>query len=256
MTVPYFYIIEHIPTGKRYAGSRWALGCNPAELMKDKGYTTSSNTVNAIIASDGIHSFKVIEIQPMDNPYVYETKFLEKHECSSSEDWFNKHNNLGRPAPYGTKEFKTIMIEKYGVSHNSQIPEVRKKMTINQKKFYQENPEVLITRAIKIAANRIKNGTTGAGIKRPTYTNNGLTGNWERTLEYRYKFSQRQKISSAFVKNNPMNNPEKRKLVGLSKVGRKKYINPETLDIKMCLPGTEPIGFIATYIIRVNNVNH
>lgn len=222
MTTPYFYIIEHLKTGKRYAGSRWQKGCHPNEFMQKNGYKTSSATVQNIIDQEGITSFAIIELVPMEDPYSYETKFLNENSCAVSEKWFNKHNNLGKPAPYGTEEFKTIMIEKYGVSHNSQIPEVRKNMTINQKKFYQENPNKLTSRANKIAANKIKNGTTCKGVKRPNYTNRGLTGKWTRDEEFCSNVSKRQKQFSSFVKNNPMNDAEKRKLVSLSKIGRKR----------------------------------
>ena len=38
--MPYFYIIRHIPTGKKYAGIRYAKGCNPIEFMQPDGYQT------------------------------------------------------------------------------------------------------------------------------------------------------------------------------------------------------------------------
>ena len=43
--------------------------------------------------------------------------------------------------------------------------------------------------------------------------------------------------------NNPMNNEESRKKVGLSKIGKKKYTNQLTGESKMFLPGTELIGW-------------
>lgn len=36
-TKPYFYIIQHIQSGMRYAGARWAVGCHPDEFLKEIG---------------------------------------------------------------------------------------------------------------------------------------------------------------------------------------------------------------------------
>jgi len=45
-------------------------------------------------------------------------------------------------------------------------------------------------------------------------------------------------------KNNAMAKEENRRKVGLSKIGRKKYINPISLEKKYCIPGTQPEGFV------------
>lgn len=241
---PYFYVIEHIRTGRRYAGARWEEGCDPSEFMVEGGYITSSSTVHTIIQDEGIGAFKVLEIKEMDNPYSYETEFLHQHQCAESEVWLNKHNNDGRPPPYGSDGFKQLMLEIYGVAHNTHIPEVRERMTAKQKEFYKNNPDKTAERARKIAEAKKKNGTTGKGSKRPHYSNNGSTGTWARTDDDRRRLSEHQKQHSVFATNNPMNDPEKRILVSLSKVGKRKYMNPSTNEVKMFLPGTELDGFI------------
>jgi hypothetical protein len=244
MTKPYFYIIEHVATGKRYAGSRWEQGCDPSEFMQPGGYQTSSSTVRATIELEGLDSFQIVQIIPMENPYEYESKFLHDHDCAASSNWINKHNNDRVPAPWGSIEHKQLMLDKYGVEHNTHIPEVRAEMTRKQREFYKNNPDKVAARARKVADIKIKNGTTGKGTKRPDYSNNGLTGVWERSAEYCEMHSQRQKENSVFIKNNPMNDPEKRRLVSLSKIGKKKFMNHQTKEVKMCLPGTEPDGFV------------
>lgn len=40
--IPYFYIIQHIPSGKYYGGSKWKEGCHPDTFMTLKGYQTNS----------------------------------------------------------------------------------------------------------------------------------------------------------------------------------------------------------------------
>ena len=269
MTTPYFYIIKHKPSGKKYAGSRWQKNCHPSELLQKNGYTTSSEYVNLLIQNDGIESFEIVDIIETESAYEYETKFLIENDCAQSEQWINKHNNkfdIETMVPYGSEEFKSIMIEKYdvdncmkvpefkykqkksekntlkqkyNVQHNQQIPEVKNKI----KEFYKKNPELLASRACKIAENKRKNGTTGKGTKRPNYTNNGVTGKWLRTEEWREKVSCNQKQNSKFVKDNPMNDSEKRKLVSQSKIGRKRYYNQDRTKFKYCLPGTEPAGW-------------
>ena len=65
--VPYFYVIEHVKTGKKYAGCRWsqkatkfsANGCHPAELLNKNGYLTSSKIVNSIIEEEGLEAFRI-----------------------------------------------------------------------------------------------------------------------------------------------------------------------------------------------------
>lgn len=242
MTRPYFYIIEHISTNKKYAGSRWAKNCSPEEFMKPGGYTTSSNKINDIIKREGLSSFNIVSLIEMNDPYEYETIFLVTNDCSNSDEWFNSHNN-SRPPPFGSEQFKTIMKQKYGVTHNTSIVEVKAKMIASLLQTYKENPEMLKNRAKKIAEARKKNGTTGIGISR-TYTNNGLTGKWKRSENYNKQISNRQKEQSLFSVNNPMNDPEKRLLVSLSKIGRKKYYNPVIDKEIVVFPGNQPEGFI------------
>jgi hypothetical protein len=117
MTTPYFYIIEHKESGKRYAGSRWAKNCHPSEFMTEDGYTTSSADINKIIESEGLNAFKIVELTEMEDPYGYETKFLHKNQCAQSDQWFNYHNNVNRPPPYGSAEYSKMMLDRYGVEH-------------------------------------------------------------------------------------------------------------------------------------------
>jgi hypothetical protein len=95
--IPYFYIIQHIPSGKYYAGAKWADGCHPDNFMVEGGYTTSSNKVNDLIKETGLQSFK-IELIITDfgsgmSAYEYETVFLQHWDIANNDDYLNKHNN-------------------------------------------------------------------------------------------------------------------------------------------------------------------
>lgn len=124
--IPYFYIIRHIPTGKKYAGIRYAKGCNPIEFMQPDGYQTSSSIVHEMIKQDGLDAF-AIETIVTDfcglSPGDYEIQFLCENDCAKSNDWLNQHNGTGML--FHTPEFKMIMLEKYGVENPQQIPEIR-----------------------------------------------------------------------------------------------------------------------------------
>jgi hypothetical protein len=126
--VPYFYVIEHVASGKKYAGCRYAKGCNPAEFMTEDGYCTSSNVVKKIIEEEGRESFKIVEIKTIDevgNVLSYETKFLVENDCAKSDLWLNQHNNTGMT--FGSEEFKATMRAKHGVEHSMQSEECKGK---------------------------------------------------------------------------------------------------------------------------------
>jgi hypothetical protein len=148
---PYFYIIRHKDSGKTYAGSRWKKECNSIELLKYNGYTTSSKVVNQIISDQGIEAFEIVEVKELDQIKLlgfntvleYETQFLKENNCKYSEDWLNQHDNSSSKNfhyPNGSnamhnKEIASkavssrisTMIEKYGVSNHTQIPEMKRK---------------------------------------------------------------------------------------------------------------------------------
>lgn len=130
--VPYFYIIEHISTGKRYVGCRYAKGCHPSEFMTEDGYQTSSRVVHQIIKDEGPDAFKVISIKTQDevgDVYEYETKFLVENNCANSDVWLNLHNN--EILPFGSTEFSELMMKKHGVDHNSKMVDHAEKCKIS-----------------------------------------------------------------------------------------------------------------------------
>lgn len=145
---PYFYIIQHKLSKKMYAGSRWAKRCHPNEFMTKNGYTTSSPTINSIIEQEGLDSFIILHIDTnLDNlsAYDYESLFLQTLDCSNSDEWYNGHNNSG--IAFGTDYFKKIMLEIYGVDHNTHIPESleRQKQTRYERTGFDypmQNPDV------------------------------------------------------------------------------------------------------------------
>lgn len=153
--IPYFYIIEHIPSGMKYAGSRWAKCCNPSELLQPNGYKTSSARVHRLIAADGLDSFRILEIVTADCVCIpfgfshilyYESWFLQTNDCATSSEWINGHNNTNTREEVCMKAFGEMnpmkdpvivqkskensikgTLNKHGVSYILQVPEIKKK---------------------------------------------------------------------------------------------------------------------------------
>ena len=93
---PYFYIIQHVNSGKYYAGSKYSKNSNPLKLLVEEGYTTSSKIVNKIIENEGLKSFVVRKIKTFNSQieaYEYETKFLQKVDAANNDSFINLHNN-------------------------------------------------------------------------------------------------------------------------------------------------------------------
>jgi hypothetical protein len=136
--IPYFYIIEHINTGIKYAGSKWAKNSDPKKFMQPDGYCTSSEIIKDIISSEGLKSFRVLEIIleeeikipfGWNNIYEYETWFLKSNEVALSREWFNLHENQGN-IKFGSKQFSQIIMAKYGVDWPLQAKSAIDKRTI------------------------------------------------------------------------------------------------------------------------------
>lgn len=138
---PYFYVIQHTPSGKKYAGCRFARGCHPSELMKPNGYKTSSKIVHSMIRIEGIESFVVVETRTIDQIDLddireYESRFLEDHQCAKSNEWINLHNNYGN----------------YGATMH--IPEVREKI-LHHMRTTNPNSGGVLSRSTILARNVI-----------------------------------------------------------------------------------------------------
>lgn len=128
--VPFFYIIRHKPSGKFYAGAKWSVDANPTNFMVEGGYTTSSKTINNLITETGLDSFEVVKIvtEFQSTAYEYETEFLQTNNIDKDDNWLNKHNNTGYyDVPYGSDEFKEIMLREYGVEYPMQSPIIQER---------------------------------------------------------------------------------------------------------------------------------
>ena len=122
----YFYIIEHVATKKRYAGSSFAKSTryiHPDQFWNPNHkypYFTSSLEIKRIIAAEGIDSFSVIRIKPCDDALSYESKFLKRIHARNNTQWFNRHENDGKFIHTGPHSKETRIkqsLSKRGIKH-------------------------------------------------------------------------------------------------------------------------------------------
>ena len=85
---PYFYIIQHINSGKYYAGVRYGKNANPDQLLKSNGYQTSSYIVKQIILEEGekifVYTDGLVENERFDRNTIID--ILNKCNEKSAEE--------------------------------------------------------------------------------------------------------------------------------------------------------------------------
>lgn len=134
--IPYFYIIEHVSSGKKYAGIRTAKKCHPDELLKENGYLTSSSTVKSLIKNEGFSAFKIIETKTdVEDLLEYETKFLIENDCAKSLEWFNGHDNQTL-LPHNSEKIKMLILLQYGTENISSVEAIKEKKRKSAKNRY------------------------------------------------------------------------------------------------------------------------
>jgi hypothetical protein len=151
MTIPYTYLLKHIPTGKVYYGCRFAEGCHPSDFWKK--YKTSSKYVKELLLEYGCDSF-IYEIrktfQDKDSARLWETKVLKRMGVINRDDFINMTDNIsispeaasrgkkGKSFPISEKTKLKMSIAKLGKKMSE---EAKKKMSEKGKlKVGDKNP--------------------------------------------------------------------------------------------------------------------
>ena len=101
--IPFFYIIQHIPTWKYYAGFKYSQKDNLTDssiFMTEAGYQTSSDIIAEIIQKEGLAAFKIRKIrhfQTKEEANDYEIRFLNRVNARVNPSWYNQTNggNVG-----------------------------------------------------------------------------------------------------------------------------------------------------------------
>ena len=104
-SIPFTYLLKHIPTNKYYYGVRYRKGCHPKDLWIK--YFTSSKKVKGLIKKYGKKSF-IFEIRKtfktQQQALNWEHKVLKKMKVIHRNDFLNQTDN---------KCFDPILISKY-----------------------------------------------------------------------------------------------------------------------------------------------
>ena len=210
MTVPYTYLLKHIPTGKFYYGCRFAEGCNPSEFWVS--YKTSSKYVKQLVEQYGEDSFQY-EIRKTfsdkQSARTWETKVLKKLNVVVREDFLNMTDNISISPEAASKGRKG----KFGMFKNSQkqIDAIKKANTGLKR------------------SEEVKKKMSEAHKGRDAW-NKGIPHSEET----------KQKMATARIgRKQPKEYSDKMRI---QMTGRKMYIN-ELGQKKFCFPGTEPAGF-------------
>jgi NUMOD3 motif len=94
-TIPYTYLLKHIPSNNVYYGVRFAKNCSPNDLFVT--YFTSSKEVKQLIKTDGVDSF-IFEIRrtftDIDKARLWESKVLKRMDVIHNPKFINKSNNI------------------------------------------------------------------------------------------------------------------------------------------------------------------
>ena len=92
---PIFYIIQHIPSGKYYAGYK----SNSKPFMIEGGYMTSSKIIKEIIKNEGLKVFQIVKIRYFETGDIaqkYEERFLRRIDAKNSLNFYNLTNGSGK----------------------------------------------------------------------------------------------------------------------------------------------------------------
>lgn len=131
MTVPFFYIIRHIDSGKKYAGVKFAKGCHPSDIMTR--YFTSSKVVKSLLNEnrDNFKVIKTIQFDTKEDAIEFEEFFLKEVNAHMSDDWLNQAAGKA----INPEAVKKTCLKKYGIANASSLQSVRDKVknTCNNK---------------------------------------------------------------------------------------------------------------------------
>lgn len=165
MSVPYTYLIKHIPTNSFYYGVRYANDCNPKDFWKE--YKTSSKYVKSLIEKYGESSFLFEIRRTFDTPEkarAWELKVLKRIKAVSRSDFINKcdgkaisHEDATRgrmnrvPSDKLREAYSIIGKANLGKKHSEETKEkVRKSLIGNKRKLNKK--ETVETRLKKSLA--------------------------------------------------------------------------------------------------------
>jgi len=214
MYKPYFYIIEHIPSKKYYAGCKINYSADPNKFMTENGYKTSSKLVRSLIKTDGLESFTVLKIKIFESPQQalnYETKFLKRVNASKNPKFINLHN--------GGSDFVNNGGYRLKKSTRNKMKKSKSKETIEkQNKQKRERSKETY---LKMVESRRKNNPlwNGEEMRKKISSKNLIRFNDKLERE------KHSNIMKQYYKNNPISEETKKKLSDINSGENNKMFN-------------------------------
>lgn len=261
--IPYFYIIQHITTGKYYAGSQYGKDANPNNLLIS--YTTSSSLINEIIKHDGINSFVIKKIRVFavgNDAYAYETKFLQKLDCANHPLFYNKHNNNGgmniHYTNIGYSWFNNGTNAGMFADGTEPIGWIKGRLTLKSKgKVYYNDGETSKMFFVEdvpdgwVKGNLSVSGENNAAFGKPSLNSSMCLYHFNNTT----KFFKEGEQPINWTKGSTDTFKQKRKQATIGNKNprygsrNEKFYN-NGVETILCVPGSEPTGFILGIIKR------
>lgn len=139
-TIPYTYLIGWKDLNKYYYGVRYALGCNPKDLMVD--YMTSSKYVKIFVEEHGLPD--IIQIRKIflceKDARDWEHKVLRRMKVIKRSDFLNHTDNKGISAEAAYKGVLTSKIKAALGTHPNKGRKRPKVSDMNRLKVGSKNP--------------------------------------------------------------------------------------------------------------------
>ncbi len=205
ITIPYFYIIKHGPTGKYYAGCKINSEADSSNLMTENGYKTTSKIVKNLIKKDGLESFQILRIKHFDLPEQaldYETRFLLKVNAAENPMFFNLHN--------GGKNFVNKGGYSLSESTKEKMKKPKSKETIEkQNREKRERPKEVYEKMVESRRKNNPAWNSEETIKKITEANITRFSDEENRKEH-------SEIMKEYYKNNPISEETREKHSELS----------------------------------------
>ena len=235
---PIFYIIQHIPSARYYAGYK----SNKMAFFQEGGYNTSCAEILDLISKEGFSAFQIMRIRYFETgeeALEYETRFLHRVKASSNPRFFNQHNGDGKfIRKYYSKESGEKISKSLMAIPGEQKAEIAHKISeaLKGKSYLTEEGRRRISQASK--GNQHAKGLHYTGkhsIEGRASISRSRLGK-EHSAELKKKMSDNRK-GKALGENNAMSNLENRAKLAAACIGRKKLKHP-TLPTKLAKPGT------------------
>jgi hypothetical protein len=213
--IPYTYLIGWAEQNKFYYGVRYALNCEPSDLMTT--YFTSSPKVSEMIESHGLPN--IVQVRKIftdtKRARLWEHKVLRRMKVIKSKKWLNKTDNKSIEPQIGPMNH---MFGKFGeLSHRfgAILPEESKKIIGEKSRMKKGNmPSAFGQKMREIVTGRKKKDSTKEKISE------SLTG---RKLSDEHKKNISLNHHDVSGKNNPFFNKkhteEKKKLMSDQRIG-------------------------------------